>query len=126
MVKWSNTTRNGEQIIDLLGLEGAMYFGGGCNDNEAATQCEIVDAFDYLMGKGKDSPIEEVQGLAMVNGVKRRPIPCDDPYHWSNLANMHASKAFAGNTVNGEHEQCHYRQAMMSTHSLHSDNASYS
>ena len=58
-----------------------------------------------------------------INGVKRRPTNFGDPFHWANLAVMHASKAFAGDTENGAHEQVHHRQCMMTMHSVHSDDA---
>ena len=39
---------------------------------------------------------------------------------------MHASHGMAGDTVNGEYEQIHHRQVLMSMHSLHSDDSAYS
>ena len=58
--------------------------------------------------------------------MRRRPIVFGDPFHWSNLAVMHASWAMSGDTENGEHEQIHHRQCLMSMHSLHSGDAGYS
>ena len=58
--------------------------------------------------------------------MKWHPIAFGDPYHWANLAVMHASKGMAGDTENGEHKQIHHRQCLMSMHLLHSDDAGYS
>jgi len=57
------------------------------------------------------------------NGVRRQPILFGDSFHWAYLAVavMYASKGMSGDTVNGEHEQIHHRQLLMSMHSLHSD-----
>jgi hypothetical protein len=49
-----------------------------------------------------------------------------DPFHWANLDVMYGSKGMAGDTENGEHEQIHHRQCLMSMHSLHSDDQPYS
>lgn len=68
----------------------------------------------------------EMRALVTINGVRRRPIVFGDGFHWANLGVMYASKGFAGDTENGDHQQVHHRQAMMSYHSLHSDDPAYS
>ena len=64
---------------------------------------------------------KSIQNLIYINGVLRRPIVFGDPFHWANLAVMYGSKGMAGDTENGEHEQIHHQQCLMSMHSLHSD-----
>ena len=64
--------------------------------------------------------------MNFINGVRRRPIRCGDPYHWGSLGCMHGSWGMSGDTVNGEHEQIHHRQLLMSMHSLHTDKRDFS
>jgi len=125
-VKSSNAKKNAKDIIDLMGLKAAVYYGGGCNDNAGDAQKEIRDTFHYIMKEAEESDDPSIRELVYVNGVKRRPLSFGDPFHWQNLAVMYASKGFAGDTENAEHQQIHHRQAMMSMHSLHSDDPSYS
>ena len=126
MVKSSNALKNSEEMIDLLGLEVASYYAGGTNDNAGDAQKEIVDTFDYIMKEVGESEDETIRSMRYVNGVLRRPIVFGDPFHWANLAVQYASKGMAGDTINGEHEQVHHRQCLMSMHSLHSDDQPYS
>ena len=121
MVKSSNSTKNAADIIDLLGLPTAAFIAGGTNDNAADAQVEISETCNKIWDEVERSDDEEVKHLRIVNGVRRRPIVFGDPFHWANLAVMYASKGMAGDTVNGEHEQIHHRQLLMSMHSLHSD-----
>lgn len=126
MVKTNNAKVNADAIIDLLGVEYATYYGGGCNDNANDAQAEIRSTFDLIMEKVEGNPDEDIYNLAYINGVKGRPIAFVDPFHWANLAVMSASKGYSGDTENGEHEQVHHWQCMMSMHSLHSDDPPYS
>ncbi len=68
----------------------------------------------------------EIRKLVYISRVGQRPIVCGDPYHWENLAVMHASKGMSGDTVNANHEQCHHHQLLMSMHSLYSDDTTFS
>ena len=117
---------NTEQLIDLLVLNAAAYLLGGSTDNAPDALKEVRDTFDRVMDECHKSGDPELITLTNTNGVQRRPIVFGDPFHYANLATMHASKAFAGDTENGEHEQVHHQQTTMSTHSLHSDNPGYS
>ena len=126
MVKSSNADVNADALIKLVGLRSAAYLGGGTADNAADAQKEQCDTFDKVMTEVGRSSDESIRGLQYINGVDRRAINFGDPYHWANLAVTHASKAFAGDTENGAHEQIHHRQCLMSMHSLHSDDPGYS
>ncbi len=81
---------------------------------------------DELMRRVDVSGDLELIQLNYVNGVRRRPIQCRDPYHWGNLGVQNASQGMAGNTANGKHEQCHHCQLLQSMHSLHSDDPAFS
>jgi len=126
MIKSSNAEKNADEIIKLLGLEIAAYYLGGTNDNASDAQNEILMTHQIIMKALEDSDDENLNRLIFTNGVRRRPIIFGDPFHWSNLAVMHASKGMAGDTINGEHEQIHHRQCLMSMHSMHSDDPAYS
>ena len=126
MVKSSNAQKNADEIIDLLGLPYAAWYLGGCNDNASDAQNEIFMTHQIIMKACEDSDDASVNKSIYTNGVRRRPIIFGDPFHWANLAVMYASKGMAGDTINGEHEQIHHRQCLMSMHSLHSDDAAYS
>ena len=126
MVKSSNAQKNADEIIQLLGLENASYYLGGCNDNASDAQNEILMTHTIIMKALKDSDDDNLNDLIYTNGVRRRPIVFGAPFHWANLAVMNASKCMAGDTINGEHEQIHHRQCLMSMHSMHSDDPSYS
>jgi len=117
---------NARELIDLLGLEAAAYISGGTTDNASAALKESGTTFEEIMDECRKSDDENIRQMTTINGVERRPIIFGDPFHWANLAVMHASKAMAGDTENGEHEQVHHRQCLMSMHSLHSDDAAYS
>ena len=125
-VKADNYLKNANDLIDLLGVEGAAYVGGGVNDNAADAIRELHNTFDEIMRRCEGHPDPKVQELVCVNGVRRRTVVMGDPYHWANLGVMYASKGMSGDTVNAEHEQCHHRQLLMSMHSLHSDDSAYS
>eukprot|EP00956_Cyclotella_meneghiniana_P037811 scaffold144929_cov46-Cyclotella_meneghiniana.AAC.1 len=125
-VKSSNAEVNANEIVDLLGIETAVWYAGGCNDNANDAQAEIRSTFDHIMRKVEWNLDPNINELTHINGVKRRPTNFGDPFHWANLAVMHASKAFAGDTENGAHQQVHHRQCMMTMHSVHSDDAPYS
>ena len=58
--------------------------------------------------------------------MRQRPLEFGDPYHWYNLVVMHASNGMADDTDNGENEQIHHMQCLMSMHSLHLDDDGYS
>ena len=126
MVKSSNAQKNADEIIQLLGLENASYYLGGCNDNASDAQNEILMTHTIIMKALEDSNDDNLNSSIYTNGVRRRPIVFGDPFHWANLAVMYASKGMAGDTINGEHEQIHHRQCLMSMHSMHSDDPSYS
>lgn len=125
-VKSSNAEMNAKEIVDLLGIEAAVWYGGGCNNNANDAQAEIRSTFDFIMNKAEWNIDHTINELTHINGVKRRPTNFGDPFHWANLTVMHASKPFAGDTENGAHEQVHHRQCMMTMHSVHSDDAPYS
>ena len=110
----------------MLGIETAAWYAGGCNDNANDAQAEIRSTFDHIMRKVEWNIDPTISERTHINGVKRRPTNFGDPFHWANLAVMHASKAFAGDTENGAHQQVHHRQCMMTMHSVHSDDAPYS
>lgn len=128
MVKSNNAEMNAKELVRLLGLEGAGHLGGGTTDNAADALQETRATFENVMNMCSASNDEHIsiRALPFVNGVRRRPIVFGDPFHWANLAVMHTSLAYAGDTENAEHEQVHHRQALMSLHSLHSDDAGYS
>ena len=126
MVKSSNATMNADAIIDLVGLESAAFLGGGTTNNASDALKETRETFEKVMDACSKSDDENIKQLVYINGVRRRPIVFGDPYHWENLAVMNASKGNAGDTENGEHEQIHHRQCLMSMHSLHSGDAGYS
>lgn len=107
-VKSSNAEMNAKEIVDLLGIEAAVWYGGGCNDNANDAQAEIRSTFDSIMNKVEWNIDHRINELTHINGVKRRPTNFGDPFHWANLTVMHASKAFAGDTENGAHEQVHH------------------
>ena len=126
MVKSSNAKMNADELITLIGLESAAYIGGCTTDNAGDALNEGKNTFKYIMSECANSGDDNLIALCKINGVERRPITFGDPYHWANLAVMHASKGMSGDTENGEHEQIHHRQLLMSMHSLHSDDAGYS
>ena len=125
-VKSDAYKKNADDLIDVLGLDGANYLIGGCNDNENAAQHEIVATVEEIQHRVDLSGDTELMKTNYINGVRRRPIKMGDAYHWGSLACMHASWGMAGDTVNGEHEQIHHRQLLMSMHSLHSKRRAYS
>ena len=125
-VKSEGYKKNANDVIGMLGLEGAARVGGGCNDNANDAQAEIPASHEEIQRQVELSPDAYVRALTMINGVRRRPVTIGDAYHWGNLGVMHASKGMAGDTVNEEHMQIHHRQFMMSMHSLHSDDRAYS
>ena len=77
----------------------------------------------YACSKSDDANINK---LTYINRVRRRPLEFGDPYHWGNLAVMHASKGMASDIENVHHEQIHHSQCLISMHSFHSDDAGYS
>ena len=107
-VKSDNYKKNADYIIDMLGLEAAAFVNGGLNDNANDAQKEIGDTIVEIQKRADLSQDENIHKSIYVNGVRRRPIICGDPYHWGNLTVMHASKGMSGDTVNGEHEQIHH------------------
>ena len=123
MVNYSNTQMNVDEIIDLIGLEVAGFVGGGTTDNATDAIKETQDTFNRIMDACIKSDDANINKFPYINGVRRRPLAFGDPYHWGNLAVMHASKGMAGDTENGEHEQIHHMQCLMNMHSLHSDDA---
>ena len=50
-VKSSNAEVNAKEIVDLLGIETAAWYAGGCNDNANDAQAEIRSTFDHIMRK---------------------------------------------------------------------------
>ncbi len=125
-VKSDAYKKNAEDIINALGLGGAVYVNGGCNDNEGAAQAELFSTVDEIRYRVDFEGSEAEKSVNFINGVRVRPIRMGDAYHWGALACMHASWGMAGDTVNGKHEQCHHRQLLMSMHSLHSKRPGYS
>lgn len=128
MVSSSNaqTQMNADALIEDVGLRIAAHAGGACTDNASGALNESHQTFDLIMDACRASDDDEIRQMPIINGVVRRPIIFGDPFHWANLAVMHASLGMAGDTDNGEHEQVHHRQCLMSMHSLHSDDAGYS
>ena len=49
MVKSSNAKMNGDELIDLLGLEVAGYVGGGTTENAKYAIKETRDTFNSIM-----------------------------------------------------------------------------
>ncbi len=124
-VKSENYKLNADDIIDMLGLEGAAYINGGVNDNAADAQNEILCTVQEILRRVELSDDPNIRDLVYINGVRRRALNFGDSYHIDNLGVMHASVGFAGDTVNGDHYQCHHRQFLMSLHSLCSDDRPY-
>ena len=127
-VKSENYQKNADDIIHTLGdIETAAYVNGGLNDNANDAQKEIFDTIEEIQ-KRVDATNDEdlINRMNFINGVRRRPIRCGDPYHWGSLGCMHGSWGMSGDTVNGEHEQIHHRQLLMSMHSLHTDKRDFS
>ena len=103
-----------------------MYYLGGTNDNAGDAQHEILVTHQIIMKALEDSDDEDLNRLIYINGVRKHPIIFGNPFHWANLAVQWASKGMAGDTINGEHEQIHHHQCLMSMHSMHSDDPAYS
>ena len=117
---------NADDLVHTLGVDGAVYLNGGLNDNANDAQLEILSTVEEIKVRAHECEDLAVGALTSVNGVDRRPIKMGDGYHWGALACMHASWGMAGDTVNGEHRQCHHRQLLMSMHSLHSKRKRFS
>ena len=107
-------------LISLLGLRLAAYYGGGTNDNTADTHKEICTSFEMIMDNIRDSDDDELLGMLCKNGVERCPIAFGGPFHIANLCVTWASIAAFGETENADHSQVHHRQLLQSIHSLHS------
>ena len=114
-----NSNRNVDALIDKHGLEAAAYYAGGTNDNENGAQKEISVAFAGVMERVDASDDANIRAFRYVNSVKRRPISLGDLFHVDNLIMQHARLAAWGDTEKRDHEQVHHRQAMQSSHSLH-------
>ena len=134
-VKSETATQNAQHVIDMLGLETAVYYGGGTNNNAPDAQLEILTMFDLIMEKveqwGADHADNEemqhkIHDLLYENGVQRRVISFGDPFHIANLVVTWASIGAFGDVERDDHSQCHHRQLLMSMHSLHDDNKQFS
>jgi hypothetical protein len=66
---------------------------------------ETGDIFDLGMDACNKSDHDNFKQFRFISGVRCKPIVFGDPYHWVNLVVMHASKGFAGDTENSDHEQ---------------------
>ena len=102
MVKSSNHIMNAETPMDLVDLEAAGHSIGSTTDNAAVAIKEGRDTFDLVMDACIKSDDPEIRALSMVNGVRRCPSVFGDGFHWANLAGMHTSKGFSGDTENGK------------------------
>ena len=87
-IKSKNAHKNATAIIEMLGVEHALYYGGGTNDNAGDAQKEIKETFKHIMAEVEDcdqlTP-QQLHNLLYENGVMRRPISFGDPYHIANL-----------------------------------------
>ena len=91
---------NGDELIDLLGLEVAGYVGGGTTDNAIYAIKETRDTFNSIMDACSKSEDANINKVPYINVVRRRPLAFGNTYHWGNLAVMYASKLMAGDTDN--------------------------
>ena len=124
-LKSNGYQHNADDLITMLGIEGAALFTGGNNDNANDAQQEIPDTVDKIQRRVDASEDKHFWRLNGVNGVSRRPIAMGHPYHINNLSTMHASKGMAGDTINAEHEQCHHCQTLMTQHSVHNNDCCF-
>ena len=92
MVKSSNAKMNGDELIDLLGLEVDGYVGVGTTDNAIYAIKETRDTLNRIMGACSKSEDANINKLPYINVVRRRPLAFGDMYHWSNLEVMYARK----------------------------------
>ena len=124
-VKSENYLANTDAIIDILTPEGAAYVIGGMSDNANDARKEMISTVDEIHNRNLQSNNPNIRELSYINGERIWPIVAGDPYHIGNLGVQHASIGMAGDTGTDQ-RQCHHLQALISQHSLHSDNPSYS